>query len=110
MGRFGSNDFNELRRDCKRFRRACAARERRLTERTLNETLPNIAQTVLVFRSWTHRNPLRDKALGRIAQLVEQLTLNQRVVGSNPTAPTTASLGKTVAYNGLGGIYLWQGR
>jgi hypothetical protein len=23
--------------------------------------------------------------------LVEQLTLNQRVVGSNPTAPTTAS-------------------
>ena len=26
---------------------------------------------------------------GRIAQLVEQLTLNQRVVGSNPTAPTS---------------------
>ena len=26
--------------------------------------------------------------LGRIAQLVEQLTLNQRVVGSIPTAPT----------------------
>ena len=25
---------------------------------------------------------------GRIAQLVEQLTLNQRAVGSNPTAPT----------------------
>ena len=25
---------------------------------------------------------------GRLAQLVEQLTLNQRVVGSNPTAPT----------------------
>ncbi len=25
---------------------------------------------------------------GRIAQLVEQLTLNQRVVGSIPTAPT----------------------
>ena len=25
---------------------------------------------------------------GRIAQVVEQLTLNQRVVGSNPTAPT----------------------
>jgi hypothetical protein len=25
---------------------------------------------------------------GRIAQLVEQLTLNQRVVGSSPTAPT----------------------
>ncbi len=26
---------------------------------------------------------------GRIAQLVEQLTLNQRVVGSSPTAPTS---------------------
>ena len=25
---------------------------------------------------------------GRIAQVVEQLTLNQRVVGSSPTAPT----------------------
>ena len=25
---------------------------------------------------------------GRIAQLVEQLTLNQRAVGSSPTAPT----------------------
>jgi len=25
---------------------------------------------------------------GRLAQLVEQLTLNQRVVGSKPTAPT----------------------
>ena len=29
-----------------------------------------------------------DGKCGRIAQLVEQLTLNQRVVGSNPTAPT----------------------
>jgi hypothetical protein len=28
---------------------------------------------------------------GCIAQLVEQLTLNQRVVGSNPTAPTISS-------------------
>jgi hypothetical protein len=27
--------------------------------------------------------------LGRIAQVVEQLTLNQRVVGSSPTAPTS---------------------
>ena len=26
---------------------------------------------------------------GRIAQLVEQLTLNQRVLGSSPSAPTT---------------------
>jgi hypothetical protein len=28
---------------------------------------------------------------GRIAQVVEQLTLNQRVVGSSPTAPTNLS-------------------
>ena len=33
----------------------------------------------------TRRTALRE---GRIAQLVEQLTLNQRVVGSSPTAPT----------------------
>jgi hypothetical protein len=31
-------------------------------------------------------SPLPD---GRIAQLVEQLTLNQRVLGSSPSAPTT---------------------
>ena len=30
----------------------------------------------------------RRRTLGRIAQVVEQLTLNQRVVGSSPTAPT----------------------
>ena len=30
---------------------------------------------------------------GRIAQLVEQLTLNQRVQGSNPCAPTKWVLG-----------------
>jgi hypothetical protein len=30
-------------------------------------------------------------ACGRIAQLVEQLTLNQRVLGSNPSASTTFS-------------------
>jgi hypothetical protein len=29
---------------------------------------------------------------GRIAQVVEQLTLNQRVVGSSPTAPTNKSM------------------
>ena len=29
--------------------------------------------------------------IGRLAQLVEQLTLNQRVVGSSPTAPTILS-------------------
>ena len=27
-------------------------------------------------------------AYGRLAQLVEQLTLNQRAVGSNPSSPT----------------------
>jgi hypothetical protein len=31
---------------------------------------------------------LRRHGLGRIAQLVEQLTLNQRVQGSSPCAPT----------------------
>ena len=30
--------------------------------------------------------------IGRLAQLVEQLTLNQWVVGSNPTAPTISKL------------------
>ena len=30
----------------------------------------------------------RIRRLGRIAQLVEQLTLNQRVLGSSPSAPT----------------------
>ena len=38
--------------------------------------------------------PVADQG-GRIAQLVEQLTLNQRVVGSIPTAPT-------IDINGLG--------
>ena len=52
-----------------------------------------------VPRGWTQPNRFatapalqRDhgggKFFGRIAQLVEQLTLNQRVVGSSPTAPT----------------------
>jgi hypothetical protein len=33
-------------------------------------------------------NPPEIPRLGRIAQLVEQLTLNQRVLGSSPSAPT----------------------
>ena len=38
---------------------------------------------------WLARHPAEHHGkYGRIAQLVEQLTLNQRVVGSNPTAPT----------------------
>ena len=39
----------------------------------------------------TRRTSVGDAAIacdGRLAQLVEQLTLNQRVVGSRPTAPT----------------------
>src|SRR5690242_5419917 len=32
-----------------------------------------------------------DEVSGRIAQLVEQLTLNQRVQGSSPCAPTTSA-------------------
>ncbi len=43
---------------------------------------------------------------GRIAQLVEQLTLNQRVLGSSPSAPTKPTL-KTRHSNqrvGLGGV------
>ncbi len=34
-------------------------------------------------------SPIWTPSRGCIAQLVEQLTLNQRAVGSNPTAPTT---------------------
>ena len=33
--------------------------------------------------------PLTPPGYGRIAQLVEQLTLNQRVLGSSPSASTT---------------------
>jgi hypothetical protein len=40
-------------------------------------------------------SPLYEATLrGCIAQLVEQLTLNQRAVGSNPTAPT-------IPFNGI---------
>ncbi|SOR26940.1 protein of unknown function [Methylorubrum extorquens] len=58
----------------------------------------------LFGRGWTGRPPVANppppngiggpavqpphRGLGRIAQLVEQLTLNQRVLGSNPSAPT----------------------
>jgi hypothetical protein len=42
--------------------------------------------------SWGLLNPASVRAIpsnsGRIAQLVEQLTLNQRVQGSSPCAPT----------------------
>jgi hypothetical protein len=39
-------------------------------------------------RKRTPANSLQSVAEGRIAQLVEQLTLNQRVPGSSPGAPT----------------------
>ena len=39
---------------------------------------------------------------GRLAQLVEQLTLNQRVVGSNPSASTIFSF---LAFSGMIGCY-----
>jgi hypothetical protein len=35
---------------------------------------------------------------GRIAQLVEQLTLNQRVPGSSPGAPTTLILNDNLSF------------
>ena len=41
-----------------------------------------------IMRKHNTRALSGDSALGRIAQVVEQLTLNQRVVGSSPTAPT----------------------
>ena len=42
---------------------------------------------------------------GRLAQLVEQLTLNQRVVGSNPPAPTR----KTGGFRGFLQLKKWSG-
>jgi hypothetical protein len=36
---------------------------------------------------------------GRLAQLAEQLTLNQRVTGSIPVSPSTQSLEKTQLIN-----------
>src|SRR6266851_733811 len=50
--------------------------------------------TPSIDRHWPSTNPPRlvidppPRAVGRIAQLVEQLTLNQRVTGSSPVAPT----------------------
>ena len=48
--------------------------------------------------------------VGRIAQLVEQLTLNQRVAGSSPAAPTNEInalvwFGRTALYKNLGLLY-----
>jgi hypothetical protein len=52
-------------------------------------TLDNPAQPPYRRLRWLEQTqPIRLDQGGRIAQLVEQLTLNQRVVGSNPTAPT----------------------
>src|SRR5882757_10823995 len=40
-------------------------------------------------------------AVGRIAQLVEQLTLNQRVAGSSPAAPTIGIEAKSPGNRGF---------
>ncbi len=40
---------------------------------------------------YTHFPCLHVRCEGQLAQLVEQLTLNQRVVGSNPSLPTIKS-------------------
>ncbi len=42
----------------------------------------------VAFRSAAPRRRGQNRFDGRIAQLVEQLTLNQRVHGSSPCAPT----------------------
>ncbi len=42
----------------------------------------------LGFGGWLHYIDLASQDGRRIAQLVEQLTLNQRVRGSSPRAPT----------------------
>jgi hypothetical protein len=46
-------------------------------------------------------NCIMNRSVGRIAQLVEQLTLNQRVVGSSPTAPTKQNQWVTWCLAGL---------
>ena len=43
---------------------------------------------------------LQARQSGPLAQLVEQLTLNQRVVGSIPTRPTTLSFVSVAAVSG----------
>ena len=43
-------------------------------------------------------------AVGRLAQLVEQLTLNQRVAGSNPASPTKLSYIQTGAVTATGSM------
>src|SRR5947208_3215668 len=64
------------------------------------ENLPRLAghPGVALLNDGLSRRPFRTHASGRIAQLVEQLTLNQRVPGSSPGAPTIA---KTFYFNKL---------
>jgi hypothetical protein len=45
---------------------------------------------------------------GRLAQLVEQLTLNQRVVGSNPTAPTKSLMRGHIGGTSVIGEAAWM--
>ena len=52
------------------------------------------------------KKPMLHKGFGRIAQLVEQLTLNQRVVGSNPTAPTKEIKGLGACFSSLNATWV----
>jgi hypothetical protein len=47
---------------------------------------------------------------GRLAQLVEQLTLNQRVVGSNPSASTISTYSACFFPNGLFSLTIFRFR
>src|SRR6185312_6520177 len=52
------------------------------------DTAPRLCYTSRVRPAPKRFSDIRASRSGRIAQLVEQLTLNQRVQGSNPCAPT----------------------
>src|SRR6185312_11626298 len=56
------------------------------------DTAPRLCYTSRVRPAPKRFSDIRASRSGRIAQLVEQLTLNQRVQGSNPCAPTTSFL------------------
>src|SRR6185312_13247320 len=55
------------------------------------DTAPRLCYTSRVRPAPKRFSDIRASRSGRIAQLVEQLTLNQRVQGSNPCAPTNLS-------------------
>jgi hypothetical protein len=69
---------------------------RRIAERRATEALENAqkrsggcaGQSRIALLHDPAAAASRERHSGRIAQLVEQLTLNQRVLGSSPSAPT----------------------